>query len=170
MDDKADVLNQLLAQHNEPILADAAMLLFWRNRFKDSTFSVEVTREDITAFRQCVDYLGVEPQIRVFRPQGAPATEGSPRTATRSAVPARPATPPKDYVVIQMVDQDGNAIVPIENNEGDLARSNEARRIQDIRTGAPRLADQLQADMNMNISSNETITRAIEALRVLGRA
>lgn len=146
---------------------DFIHMLFWKFRFDNAAASIEVTRADLKAFRECMTYLGVTPKIAVFRPEGSPATPGAPAQGDRRAIPPRPARPPKDYVVIQMVDQDGNAIVPIENNEQDFAKAKEAKRIKGIRDSATQLAAQLQADVQANAISNQTILQAAEALRVL---
>ena len=147
----------------------AIMLMFWKNRHQESPFTMDITAKDLQGFEECIKYLDVMPQIKIFRPQGKPAHPGSPATDTRSAIPPSPAGKPKAYVVIQMVDQEGNTFVPIENNEDDLARGQEAKRIQRIRESAPQLAGQLMADLQANTTSNATITEAAEALKLLAR-
>ena len=164
-----DALDAFVAICNEQDPSRAIMLLYWKNRHQEPQFSINVTAADLKAFEDCVEYLKVKPEIRVFRPQGAPAHPGSPATDTRSAIPPRPAGKPKDYVVIQMVDEEGNAIVPIENNEQDLQRGQEAQRIKRIRETAPQLAAQLIADLQANTTSSSTVMEAAEALKLLAR-
>ena len=165
--DELDQFAKAAALGNRDI---AIMLMFWKNRHQESPFTMDVSLKDLQGFEECIKYLDVVPQIKVFRPQGKPAHPGSPATETRSAIPPSPAGKPKAYVVVQMVDQEGNAFVPIENNEDDLARGQEAKRIQRIRESAPQLAGQLMADLQSNTTSNATITEAAEALKLLARA
>lgn len=165
-----DDLDRFEAVCNEEDPARAIMLMFWKNRHQETPFTMDITLKDLQGFEECIKYLDVVPQIKVFRPQGKPAHPGSAATDTRSAIPPSPAGKPKSYVVVQMVDQEGNAFVPIENNEDDLARGQEAKRIHRIRESAPQLAAQLMADLQSNTTSNATITEAAEALKLLSRA
>lgn len=146
------------------------MMLFWLNRHANPDMSVKVTEQDLTEFRACVDYLGVAPQVRMFRPQGRPAHPGSPKTARNEAIPPRAAEPPRNFVVIQLVDKDGNAFKPIESTEeGAHVRdtSNAARR---DREKAPQIADQILADASTGLSSFATIQEAARLLKTLAQA
>lgn len=163
----ADDLDRFEALCNAEDPMRALMLMFWKNRNQNDAFSIDVTAADLKGFEDCINYLEVNPQIRVFRPRGMPTHPGAPATETRSAIAPRPAGRPKDYVVIQMVDQNGDAFVPIENNEADLKRSQEAKRIQRIRDTASQLAGQLIADLQANTTSSSTVMEAAEALKVL---
>lgn len=145
----------------------AIMLMFWKDRFQNPGAHIEVTEADLQGFNECMGYLEVTPYIRIYRPPGLPEQPAVPAEGKRRAIPYRPAKPPKDYVVIQMVDKDGNAIVPIENNEADLARSKEHQSLRRIRETAPQLAAQLQADVQNNALSTDTILQAVTALKVL---
>lgn len=165
-----DALDAFEAMCNEEDPSRALMLMFWKHRNDDQPFTMDITAADIKGFEDCVKYLEVQPQIRVFRPQGQPAHPGAPATESRSAIPPRPAGKPKDYVVIQLVDQHGDAFVPIENNEADLQKSQEAQRMRRIRESAPQLAAQLVADIQANTTSTSTILEAAEALKLLARA
>jgi len=145
----------------------ALMLMFWKYRHQDPAFTINLSAEDLKGFEDCVNYLEVKPQIRVFRPQGMPASAGAPATESRSAIPPRLAGKPKDYVVIQLLDEDGNCIVPIENNEADLQRQQEVERVKMVRSNAPQIAAQLIADLQANTTSSSTIMEAAEALKML---
>ena len=170
-DDRApDTLDRFEAMCNEEDPTKAMMLMFWKARHQNDAFTLNVTPDDIKGFEDCIKYLEVQPQIRVFRPQGMPAHPGAPATESRSAIPPRPAGKPKDYVVIQMVDQNGDAFVPIENNEEDLKRGQDAKRIARIKETAPQLAAQLIADLQANQTSSSTVMEAAEALKLLARA
>lgn len=146
---------------------EALKLLFWKARFQNPEFSVTVTPEDIKAFRDCIDYLEVKPQIRIVRPQGVPAQPMIPAHGNRRATPGREAIPPRNYVVVQMVDQDGNAFVPIENNQADFERQEQAKRARRIKETAGELAAQLSRDLASATISNATIEETIVALKTL---
>lgn len=162
-----DNLDQFVENCNseDPMLA--LMLMFWKIRNQDQPFTMDITAADIKGFEDCIAYLEVKPEIRVFRPQGMPASAGAPATAKRSAIAPHAAGKPKDYVVIQMVDQNGDAFVPIENNEADLQKSKEAQRVRRIKDTAPQLAAQLISDLQANTTSSSTIMDAAEALKLL---
>lgn len=162
-----DALDQFAKAAELGNLDIAIMLMFWKARHDAQPFTMDITEADIKGFNDCVQYLEVQPTIRVFRPQGKPAHLGAPATETRSAIPPRPAGKPKDYVVIQMIDQNGDAFVPIENNEADLQRGQETQRIRRIKETAPALAAQMMADLQANTTSNSTIMEAAEALKLL---
>ena len=140
-----------------------------KKRHQDPSFTLEVTEADIKGFDECIAYLGVEPRVNIVRPRGLPAQDAIPATAKRSAIPPRAAKPPHNYVVIQMVDMDGNAITPVENNEEDYAEAQEARRLQRIRDTAPTLAAQLLQDLAANTTSSSTIQEAAAALKALAK-
>lgn len=165
----ADALEDFLARAAD-FPSDAMMLLFWQNRMANPTFSTEVTPADLQAFAECMKYLDVEPQIRIFRPQGAPARAAVPATGERSAIPARPAGAPKDYVVMQMVDVDGNAIVPVESNERDHERMQLAKNRKHLLATAPQLAAALRADLQAGVFSTSTIEEAAKTLVALVQA
>ena len=92
---------------------NAIALMLWKERHRNPSFTVEITERDIAAFEKCIDYLEVEPKLRIFRPGAVPARDPVPAAGDRPAVPARPAIQGRPVAVIQMTDKDGNAIVPI---------------------------------------------------------
>ena len=165
---EVDTLNEF-AGAERGFTERAIMLMFWKARHANPEFTITVDRADLKGFADCIKYLDVIPTIRVYRPQGLPAQQAIEAHGNRRAAPGRAAQPPKDYVVIQMVDQDGNAFVPIENNEDDLQRGKDGAAARRTRETAPQLAAQLEADIRANTISNATIQEAIEALRVLAQ-
>lgn len=160
----------MFAKQDKARVARALMMLFWKDRLRNPNFTVEVTPEDLKGFRECMAYLEVEPKIMIYRPQGLPAVEPQPARGNRRAVPGRSAQPPRNFVVIQMVDADGNAITPIENNQADFDRAQEALGLRAARDAAARLAAQLLADLQANVTSSATITEAAQALKLLAKA
>lgn len=170
--EQADPLDVFVADvdHNGVHMGPAIMLMLWKQRHENPDFTVMVDAADIKGFEDCVKYLEIEPRINIYRPQGLPAQEPIPANGRNRAVPGRAAQPPRDYVVVQMVDADGNTFVPIENNERDLEKSQKAKTLKQLREGAPQLAAQLQADIQSNTISTATIQEAIEALKALAQA
>lgn len=148
--------------------ANAVAALFWHHRHQNPGFSIEVKAADLKAFTDCTDYLKVRPKIQVVRPQGLAAQAPIPAQGNRRAVPGRDAHPPKDYVVIQMVDQDGNGFVAVENNEADLAKQQAQAKAARTKEKALIIASNLQGDVQAGNYSTATMLEAVEALRLLG--
>ncbi len=140
-------------------LEKALQLVLWKSRFENPEFTVTVTPEDLKAFEDCVNYLktnertgeSVRPQVRVFRPEGIPERNIA----------------PKNYVVVQMLDQDGNTFRPIENNEADRQRQVTADDRRRLRDRCNVIAANLQTDLGSNTFSTSTIQEAIQTLRQL---
>lgn len=146
------------------------MMLFWKMRHANPEMSVQVSEQDISEFRACVEYLNVQPQVRIYRPQGRPAHPGSPKTARNEAIPPRPAEPPRNFVVIQLVDKEGNAFKPIESTEGGASDRDAANEERRNRSRAPQIADQILADAVSGLSSLATIQEAARLLKALSQA
>lgn len=163
----ASPLDELLALADGGSLAPALMLMFWKQRFENPEFTMQLHPNEEAAFSACVKYLEVTPTIRVFRPGGIPAQEGSPAQGNRRAVPPRAAIPPKDYIVVQMVGADGNAFKPIENNQEDRDRQIKADAFRRIKDQARQIAQQLASDAQQGTFSTDTIGQAINALTTL---
>jgi len=151
--------------------ATAVMLMLWQNRHANPEMTITITEKDIKGFTDCVEYLDVKPVIRITRPQGLPAQEAIPPMGNRRAVPGRVAQPPKPFAVIQMTDLDGNAIVPVENNEADQDAGRAMRAKARIRETAPELAKQLLASIGPGATINDELIReAAGALKALATA
>lgn len=141
-------------------------LLLWKQRFENPGFTVELHPADIRAFDECVAYLGITPTVHVIRPGGAPAREAF-TTNRGQTVPAKPALPPKPYVVVQMTDDQGHTFVAIENNVADYERQQQAKAADQVRANARSIAGQLQAMANSGSFSTATINDAARALLLL---
>ena len=76
----------------------------------------------------------------------------------------------KDFVVIQMTDTDGNAIVPVENNTADQDAGRQTQRIQRAKETGATLANQLLSQAATGDFSTATIREAAEALSLLAKA
>lgn len=155
---------------------DVIALLFWRERFRNPDMSVHITKEDLDKFHASVEFLGVTPQVSIYRPEGRPAQEAVAavpgahgKTGTR-AIPARPAEPPRPYVFVGVTDAQGNILKPIESDEDDAQRRDDANNVRRWKDKAPMLASLLVSMATSGTFSNAEIGEAAEALRVLARA
>lgn len=163
---KLDVLDQLALGDASEIIA----LMLWKDRHRNPDMTLQITEADIAGFRKCTEYLEVVPKLRIERPQGLPAQEGIPAVGNRRAVPARAAEPPRPFVVVQVVDKDGNGIKPIESEEDGAKLRDEADKLRQIRDTAPGLASQLIADARAGSFSSSMVIEAAESLKTLARA
>lgn len=132
-------------------------LLLWRDRFRNPSLSVTLTERDVISLKACTDFQGIEPAVEIWkRPNGlivAMVQAGS-----------------------KIVDKEGNitslgdAITPIEDNQADKDKADQARRIQAVRDGANALAARLISEDSQGIATRSTITEAADALRLLASA
>lgn len=152
---------------------EALKLLFWKRRHENPAFAEQITPEDLQGFHDCVNFLEVKPGVKVqpkiviHRPGGVPARLA--QQVGNKLIPGKDAIPPKDYVVVQMVDQDGNGFVPIENSEEARERQIQADQARRVRERATIIAGQLATDLSMQTFSTATIQDAIAALRALSQ-
>ena len=156
-----------LANHDP---RNALMLVLWKLRHDNPDFTHQITERDLEGFTKCVDYLEVTPQIKIHRPRGLPAQDPVPAHGNRKAVPGRSAGPDKPFVVVQMIDTEGNAIVPIEDNEDDQRLGKQRQEVSRAREKATLLADQLLQDIRQNTIANSMVQEAAGLLKTLARA
>ena len=151
-------------------------MVLWKNRNISPELTVQVTEKDIIGWQQCIEYLGITTQLKIYRPQGRPAqgpipeVPGTPTKPGRSAIPAREADPPRPFVLVQLLDQDGNTFRPIENSLEARQEQQEAERLRTAKDEAKSLASQLQHDMAVGVYSNSVIGDAAQALIALANA
>lgn len=155
-----------LAKDSERVMA----LMLWVNRHRNPDLFAQITEKDLAGFEDCMRYLKVKPQVRIFRPEGLPAQAAIPATHHRRAVPAREATPPKPFVMVTLVDEKGDAIRPVENNEEDYDRAQDATQVRKARDQAPQLAQLILNQARTGEYSLSDITDAANALLTLARA
>lgn len=163
---KLDALDALAQGDAQRVMA----LMLWVARKRNPDLYVQITEHDIKGFDDCIAYLKVKPQVRVTRPQGLPAQPGIPAAANRRAVPAREATPPKPYVMVVLTDEKGDAIRPVENNEGDFDEAKAAAEVRKARDQAADLAQRLVQQGRSGEFSLSDMQDAANALLVLSRA
>lgn len=160
----ADPLDALAAAGPE----EAIKMLLWANRFANPEFAVIVRADDLKGFNDCVQYLGVTPKIVIRRPPGQPAHPGLPPSKRYpEGVPPREAEPPRPYVQISMVDQDGNAFKPIENSEENARVRDRANELAAIKARIPILASAIMGGIaNKTFSESEIIELCNSANRL----
>jgi len=166
---KATKLDPLdaLAQ-GDPLRVIALML--WRERMRQPDLYVQIEEKDIVGFEDCMRYLKAKPTVRIFRPEGLEAQGAIPAQGNRRAVPSRAATPPKPYVIVALVDQKGDTIRPVENNEEDFDAAQAARDLRKARDQAPDLAQRIVQQARNGEYSLSDIQDAANALITLARA
>lgn len=163
---KQDPLDALTTGDPQRVMA----LMLWKNRMRNPDMAVQIEEKDIQGFDDCVNYLKVKPQVRVYRPEGLPAQDAIPASANRRAVPARAATPPRPYVIVVLTDQKGDVIRPVENNEEDFAAAQDQGRTQRYREQAQSLAGQLMNQAKTGEYSLAVMQECADALVALSRA
>jgi hypothetical protein len=167
---KKDALEKFTEEANKDPRKAIALLL-WIARHRNADLAALITAEDIEAFDACCDYLKVKPEVLIVRPKGHPGTPGIPAQGKRRAVPARPAEPPRPYVVVQLVQKGTtDGFKPIENNEEGAKLRDQANQVRRAREQAPQLSAQLMADARVGVFSTATIGEAAGVLQTLARA
>lgn len=152
---------------------NAIAILLWKMRHQLPDLTLQVTEQDITSFQACVEYLGIEPTVKIYRPMGRPASPeipavpGTAGRPGRSAIPARPADPPRPFVLVQLLDQEGNQFKPIENNEEAAREAERAAQVKRAKEQGVMIANRVLADVGAGVFSNETMKEAAQALLAL---
>lgn len=162
-----DPLDTLVAGDPKDVIA----LILWKGRHRQPDLFAQITEADIKGFKECCDYQELTPSVHIERPAGRPVQEAIPAAHGRSAVPGRPADPPKPYVMVTLCDgQSGNAIRPIENNQEDYDRQAQSVAIRKARDQAPTMADNILRAVRTGEWSLSEMQDAANALLVLARA
>lgn len=164
--DQLDQFAQEAAKDPRKVIA----LMLWKERFRNPEMALQITEHDIKGFNDCVQYLEVTPDVLIVRPQGRPAQDAVPAQGKRRAVPARAGEPPRPFVAVNMVAKGTvNSIKPIENNEEDAKRRDEAEALRRVRDRAAGIAAALMADLAQSQFSTNTVREAAAALQTLAR-
>lgn len=120
---------------------DMIALLLWKDRYRNPEMAVQITDKDVSEWQQCTEYLGVTPKVLIHRPGGK--------------------------LVVQVVDERGNSIVPIESTgEGADARDHSAA-LRAARNKAGELAARLRNDFTSGAFSLSTLNEAADTLLIL---
>lgn len=162
----ADVLTELAK--GDPLRIIALML--WQDRMRNPDMYRQLTERDIEGLDACTRYLKVKPQVKIYRPEGLPAQEAVPAQGKRRAIPGRAAQPSKPYVIVTLVDEKGDTIKPIENNQGDYDTAQDASLVRKARDQAADLAQRLVQQGRSGEYSLSDMQEAANALLILSRA
>lgn len=150
---------------------DVIALMLWKNRHREPDMFVQIDEQDMAGLQASMAYQKVKPAVLIHRPQGLEATPAIPATAKRRATPARAATPPKDYVIVTLVEAGTeNVVRSIENNQADYDHAQERALQRKAVSDAPHLADRLINMANSGEYSLSEMTDAAECLRILARS
>ena len=165
-----DIIERIAALPPRQIIA----LLLWKDRHRNPGLTQTITAKDLEGLEACLNYLKTEGEVSIVRPAGRPAQPAF-TSKEQGAQPARPADPPRDFVVVALVEKGsatpgviGNAITPVENNEEDAKLADRARLVAQIKPTVPRLAAALANEQATGDISLATCNDVIEALRILG--
>ena len=145
-------------------------LMLWKARMREPDLFVQIFEKDIKGLDDCTNYLEVVPRVDIHRPQGEPAQPALQTPGRQRAVPARPAQPAKPYVIVTLVDESGNMIKPVENNEVDFDASQEAANVRKARDQAADIAQRIVHQAHSGEFSLSDIQDAADALVTLARA
>lgn len=159
----ADPLDAL-AQGN-PL--DVIALMLWKGRHRNPEMAIRIDPQDISAFRDCVQYLKIKPAVSIARPAGRPAT---PAFTAKNGVsyPAMPADPPRPFVMVKLVEAGtDDAFKAIENNEQDRQRQEQAEHLVRLRGTLPGLANQVRNQAMAGEFHNSLIIDLAEAALLL---
>lgn len=117
--------------------------LLWHYRHHEPNLCVRITEQDIAALDQCLEYNKQKAGLKY----------------TRSG--------PALFVV--MVDQQSNAIVPVENNVDDFEKGELTRRKRAVREGIEQLAGRVKNAAAMGEFSMSEVTDLADAALLLAK-
>ena len=161
-----DELDKLV--EGDPLQVIALML--WKNRMREPDMYVQIFEKDIQALNDCITYLKVPMVVSIHRPQGEAAQAAEAGTTTRRPVPARPAQPPKPYVIVTLVDDRGDLIKPVENNQADFDAASEAANVRKAKDRADELSARVLRQVNSGETSLSDIQDMVNDHNILARA
>lgn len=163
---KMNPLDALVAGDPRGVIA----LMLWKRRLAEPDMFVQITEEDIKGFQDCVKFQKIVPEVLIRRPPPIPGQAAIPATHNRRAVPARAEIPARPYVIVTLVEKGTEHVIrPIENNEADYDRAQDANRVRKARGDAPRLAQRLLDMARSGEYSLSEMQDAADALVLLAR-
>lgn len=146
-------------------------LMLWKGRMANPDMLIKITPEDIKALDDCTNYLGVQPEAKIWRPQGRPAHDGAPARHGGQAIAPFPGDPPRNYVAVALVSAGTEDVFrPIENNEVDYDQADRLAKLKRMRENVPQLTATILAMAARQDFSNELITELCETARALAKA
>lgn len=156
----------------------AIAMLLWKNRHANPELNVQITEQDIKGFDDCVEYLDVDPEVRIFRPAGRPAEpprEALPPTKANPngvpAFPGRAGDPPRNFVLVGLyVAGTTDSFKPIENNEADKDKADRAEALRRAKESANFIANQVRNDALAGTFSASSVVDVCDALLLLAKS
>jgi len=125
-------------------LVNLVALMFWKMRHANPDFAMTFTESDITGMQQSMDYNEQTPKL---------------------VAEAR-----QDYVVLRVEDEKtGDMIRVSENNEADLAKGEQAKKVRRIRESASMLVATVRGELSQGVTSNDSINALCDSLLALAR-
>ena len=121
----------------------AIMQILWANRHNEPNLCVHVTPKDVEALDQCLEYNKQAPVVKMIKT-------------------------PTGWTIV-LVDQDGNAVTPIENNEDDLVLAQQARKRQSVKDGIGSLANRIKNAAAIGEFSSSEIEELADAALLLAK-
>lgn len=146
----------------------ALQLALWKIRH-DYPEGLQITPQDIAKMAACTEYLKVQPQARVWRRPAQPPHDGVPAAGNRRAIPPSAGMPAAPFVVIQLVDEAGNAFRLVENNEEDNATRIATEKRNQARTAMPGLVGAVRSALARGETSDGMINELCEAAMAIAR-
>lgn len=132
-------------------------LLLWKERHRNPSMAVTISERDVQGLEECCTYQKLEPVVEIWR-----------RPSGVIVGLVQKGTTLKDKATGEITSL-GDAITPIENNQGDKDKADAERTLSAIRAGAPALAARLLSEDAAGIATRSTIEEAAQALRVLAQ-
>lgn len=137
---KKDMLDEFAELANKDP-KQALALVLWKMRHENPEMSVLITEKDLTGLRDCATYLDVVPDVRIFRRPAIPAHDAVPAAPGRVAINAFPGAPAAAFVTVAMVAKGTeDTFKPIENNEEDAVKGENAAELRRLKAELPGLA------------------------------
>ena len=126
-------------------------LVFWKQRNEWPEFSVTITEHDVRGFKESMKYQEQTPKLIIEAHQVSKAK-------------------PAVLVVRIADDRTGDQIRVSENNEADLDKAEEAKRLRRIKEQIPNMVSNALGEMSQGITSDHTIRSLCDAATALARA
>ncbi len=150
--------------------ARALQVILWQQRFTNPDMSVTIKPADIAKLKACTEYLGVKPTLKIWRRPAIPPTPAIPAQGLRRAVPANPGMPAANFVVVQLVDENGNNIRPVENDEEDNDIRIKHDQMRQLKSDIPGMVREIRSALNNGTSADGQIIELCDAvLKLVGQ-
>jgi hypothetical protein len=125
-------------------LVKLVTLLFWKLRRQFPEMGMTISEHDIKGLDDSLAY--------------------------NEQVPKLVAEARRDYIVFRIADaKTDDMIILSENNEADLQKSEEAKRVRRIRETAGMLVGNVRAELSQGVTSNDSINQVCDALLALAK-